>query len=179
MKKVIVILATLFSIIGCGILNKPKPQPETTMHYTYKDSTVIKDSIRVVDLPVERIVDKVAVYDTLELETSFAKSRAWVDTTNHLLAGNIENKPQANVRVEYKERLIYRDSIYIKEVPVPYEVEKVVTEYPTSYWLLLLFAIMVLATKVPKLLKWIKTLKTFDWTKLLFWKNWKKKKTGE
>ena len=161
-------------MVGCGVLKKPQVQPSTQTMYTYKDSTVIRDSIRTVDLPVERIVDKVAVYDTLELETSLAKALAWVDGERHLLVGNIENKKNANIKVEYRERLIYRDSIYTKEVPVPYKVEVEKVKYPFLFWALLAFAVIVLGKNAPKLLKIFTWFKTFDWKKLMFWKKNKK-----
>lgn len=174
--KIVLLLSVAGMIGGCGIFRKqPSTQPSTNVQVLLKDSTVIKDSIRLVDLPVERIVDMVAVYDTLELETSLAKSRAWVDTSKHKLVGDIENKKQANVRVEYRERLIYRDSVYTKEVPVPYEVVKEVTKYPTLFWVLLVFAIIVIGSKFPKLIKYANMLTKFDWKKLLFWKKKTKK----
>ena len=175
-SKIILLLSVMGMMVGCGILCKPSnPQPSTNVHVNIKDSTVIKDSLRLVDLPVERIVDRVAIYDTLELETSLAKSRAWVDTTKHTLVGSIENKKNANIKVEYRERFIYRDSIYTKEVPVPYEVTKEVTKYPTLFWVLLVFAIMVIGSKFPKLIKYANILAKFDWKKLLFWKKKTKK----
>ena len=171
--KILTVL-TVGMVVACGILHKPTPQPSTNVQVVVKDSTVIRDSLRVVDLPVERIVDMVAVYDTLELETSLAKSRAWVDTNRHMLVGDIENKNQAKIKVEYRDRIIYRDSIYTKEVPVPYEVVKEVTKYPTLFWILLAFAITVIGIKAPKLVKSINTILKFDWKKLLFWKKNKK-----
>lgn len=154
---------------GCGA-SRRTPQVDTRVEYTYKDSTAIKDSLRIIDLPVERIVDRVAVYDTLVLETSLAKSTAWVDTAKHVLVGNIENKRKANVKIEYRERFIYRDSIYTKEVPVPYEVTKEVTKYPTLFWILLAFAVAVIGKNVPKLIKMANGIIKFDWKKLMFWK---------
>ena len=157
-------------MVGCGVLKKPQVQPSTQTAYTYKDSTVIRDSLRVVDLPVERIVDVVPAYDTLKLETSLAKASVWVDGLNHLLAGKIENKAKAKIRVEYRDRIIYRDSLETKEVPVPYEVTVEKTKYPALFWVLLVFAVMVIGKNAPKLLKAVKWFKTFDWKKLMFWK---------
>lgn len=175
--KIVLLLAVTETMVGCGLFTKPsQPQPSTQVQVTYKDSTIVKDSIRIVDLPVERIVDMVAVYDTLELETSLAKSRAWVDTSRHALVGGIENKKQAKIKVEYRERLIYRDSIYIKEVPVPYEVEVEKVKYPTLFWILLVFAVTVIGVKTPKIVKFANALLKFDWKKIMFWK---KKKTGK
>ena len=67
MKRVLCIIAALVMMAGCGA-SRRTPQVDTRVEYTYKDSTAIKDSLRIIDLPVERIVDRVAVYDTLVLE---------------------------------------------------------------------------------------------------------------
>lgn len=180
MKRVICILTLMTLVFGCGV-SKKAVTPETRVQYTYKDSTRIVDSLRYVDLPVERVVDMVAVYDTLELETSAAKARAYVDTNTHTLRGSIENKEKMKAKVEYKEHIIYRDSIYTKEVPVPYEVTVEKVKYPALFWVLLVFAIMVIGAKFPKLLKTLNFLTKFDWKKLMFWKKIgkKNKKAGE
>ena len=174
LQKTLLFIGVIGMMVGCGILKKPAVQPSTQVVYTYKDSTVVKDSMRLVDLPVERIVDRVAIYDTLELETSLAKTRAWVDTTKHALVGEMKNKQKANIKVEYREKIIYRDSIYTKEVPVPYEVTVEKTKYPALFWVLLVFAIMVLGKNVPKLISAANWLAKFDWKKLKFWKKNKK-----
>ena len=105
----------------------------------YKDSIRIKDSIVVI--PVERIVDVVPSYDTLRLETTQAKAKAYVDTTLHLLRGSIENKNKAKTEVREVIRFVDRaDTIYV-EKPVPYEVEKKVRYVPAIYKLSLIFMI--------------------------------------
>ena len=175
-RSTLVLAAFLLLVGGCGIFNKPPQQnSETKVTYVYKDCTVVKEIVKEVDLPVERIVDAVAVYDTLELETSLALARAYVDTNSHTLRGSIENKKKANLKIEYRDRFIYRDSIYTKEVPVPYEVEKEVVKYPALFWVLLVFAITVIGMKAPKLIKAANRLTKFDWKKLLFWKKKSKK----
>ena len=161
-------------MVGCGILKKPAVQPSNQTVYTYKDSTVIRDSLRYVDLPIERIVDRVAVYDTLDLETSLARARAWVDTSKHSLVGEMQNKDKAKIKVEYRDRIIYRDSVHTKEVPVPYEVIVEKTKYPALFWVLLVFSIMVIGKNVPKLIKAANLVAKFDWKKLMFWKKNKK-----
>ena len=174
LQKTLLFIGVIGMMVGCSILKKPAVQPSTQVVYTYKDSTVVKDSMRLVDLPVERIVDRVAIYDTLELETSLAKTRAWVDTTKHALVGEMKNKQKANIKVEYRERIIYRDSIYTKEVPVPYEVTVEKTKYPALFWVLLVFAIIVIGKNAPKLIKAANWIMKLDWKKLLFWKKSKK-----
>ena len=166
-SKALLVLGVIM-MVGCGVLKKPQVQPSTQTMYTYKDSTIIRDSLRYVDLPIERIVDRVAVYDTLELETSLAKTRAWVDTSKHALVGEMQNKEKAKIKVEY------RDSVHTKEVPVPYEVTVEKTKYPPLFWVLLVFAIMVIGKNAPKLIKAANWVAKFDWKKLMFWKKNKK-----
>ena len=116
----------------------------------HKDSIRIKDSIVVI--PVERIVDIVPAYDTLKLETTQAKAKAYVDTTLHLLRGSIENKDKAKTEVREVIRFVDRtDTLYIDK-PVPYEVEKQVRYVPVIYKLSLIFMIASIALTVIRLI---------------------------
>lgn len=80
-----------------------------------KIEIVYKDSIRYFDstviVPVERYVDIVRNYDTLELETSQAKARAWVDSI--FLRGEIENK--SIVQYKYVGKSHTKDSLVGKD----------------------------------------------------------------
>ena len=165
--EIMFFLLVVASMTGCGIFKKAQ-RPENITQYTYIDSLVIKDSIRVVDLPVERIVDIVPDYDTLEMETSLAKSKSWVDTTSHTLRGEIENKPQAKIKVPYKEHIVFRDSISIKEVPVPYEVIKKEIKYPLAFWILLAFAALMVGVCIPSIVKFFKAVKTVGLFRAIF-----------
>ncbi|MBQ3414539.1 MAG: hypothetical protein IJH39_04160 [Clostridia bacterium] len=62
--------------------------------------------------------------DTLNLETSLAAAKAYLDTTNKKLAGEIKNKDTSiPYQIKWKEKIVYRDSLVYKEkeIPVPYE----------------------------------------------------------
>ena len=114
-------------------------EKEVTSH---KDSIRIKDSIVVI--PVERVVDVAPVYDTLKLETTQARAKAYVDTTLHLLRGSIENKDKAKTEVREVIRFVERtDTIYV-EKPVPYEVEKRVRYVPSFFKFTALFFVGVI-----------------------------------
>ena len=116
----------------------------------HKDSIRIKDSIVVI--PVERIVDIVPAYDTLKLETTQARAKAYVDTTLHLLRGSIENKDKAKTEVREVIKFVERtDTLYIDK-PVPYEVEKQVRYVPAIYKLSLIFMIATIALTVIRLI---------------------------
>ena len=88
-------------------------------------------------------MDLVAQYDTLNLETSLAKSQAYVDTTTHTLKGNIENKQ--GIQQQYKEKIIYRehrDTLW-REKEVPVEVVKEKKVVPKWCWRLLVFDVVL------------------------------------
>ena len=120
-----------------------------------RDSIIIKDSIKIIDsiiyvqIPREKIMDIIKQIDTSVLETSIAKSIAYVDTNSLMIVHSLENKDTViSERVVYKnryiekEKIVYRDSIETREIPVEVIVEK--TKYPKSYWYLLGFAILVI-----------------------------------
>ena len=148
--NIFLFIILLFSFVGCST-TRYVPVKETEKEVTnYKDSIRIKDSI--VIIPVERIVDIVPAYDTLNLETTQARAKAYVDTTLHLLRGSIENKDKAKTEVREVVKFVERiDTLYI-EKPVPYEVEKQVRYVPAIYKLSLIFMIATIALTVIRLI---------------------------
>lgn len=118
------LILIILIIIGCSPIRKTIITQKTEI--IQKDSTVLRDSVVVV--PVEKIVDIVPVYDTLYLQTSLAKSKTWVDTTLHILKGNLENKQQLIKKIVYRDKYAFRDSLVYK--PVTVEVEKPVKYTP-------------------------------------------------
>lgn len=118
---------------------------ETIVHYI--DSTAWHDSTVITYLKKERYRDVVNPLDTLKLETSYAKAEAYLDTTNRVLKGNIENKPDVPVKtqIKWKEKIVYRDSIRTVEKEIPVEVIKEVKVYPKTYWLFMAISIAALA----------------------------------
>ena len=95
----------------------------------YRDTTVYRDSIQYT--PIEVVKEIVPEMDTLKMETSIAEAKAYIDTTNRVLRGEIKNKKGITSEIHYKDRIVYRDSIVTK--PYPVEVEKKVIEYK-HYW---------------------------------------------
>ena len=148
-KRFILYIIFILSFIGCST-TRYVPVKETEKEVVnFKDSIRIKDSI--VIIPVERIVDVVPAYDTLRLETTQAKAKAYVDTALHLLRGSIENKAKAKTEVREVVRFVERtDTIYV-EKPVPYEVEKRVRYVPAIYKLSLIFMIAAIGLTVIRL----------------------------
>ena len=104
------LLGYIFILFSCKSVSRVT---ETTSNE--KIEIVYKDSIRYFDstviIPVERYVDIVRSYDTLELETSQAKAKAWVDSI--FLRGEIENKEI--VQYKYVDKWHTKDSLVYKE----------------------------------------------------------------
>ena len=140
----------LLSFIGCSTTRYATVSGVEKEVTNYKDSIRIRDSIVVI--PVERIVDVVPAYDTLKLETTQARAKAYVDTALHLLRGSIENKDKSKTEVREVVKFVERtDTIYV-EKPVPYEVEKKVRYVPAIYKLSLIFMIAAIALTVIRLI---------------------------
>lgn len=140
MKKFAII--SLCFLTACGVTHHLPPETEhTVVHYI--DSIAWHDSTIIHYLTKERYVDITKPLDTLNLETSYAKAKAYLDTSMNVLKGSIENKDTPiETIIKWKEKTVYKDSIQVKEVPYPVEVTKEVVKYPKSYWWLLIFSII-------------------------------------
>lgn len=132
MKKILYLTVLAALLVGCGTAKHSTViEHKTEIHYV--DSTRWHDSTIYYTIPVEKYKDYASLLDTLKLETSLAEAQAYVDTTSNTLKGSIENKQNSiKTVIKWKERLIQKDSLIYKEVPV--EVVKEVTKYPKSYW---------------------------------------------
>ena len=147
LKYIIIFLFLL--PIGCVGTKKSKQitpiviTPKEEVKTIIRDSVVIRDSVRII--PVERVKDIVPSYDTLNMETSIAKSSSWVDTTTHTLQGVIENKKQTTIQTKVIEKIVERvDTVKIYE-PQPYEVIKEVKYIPKVYKYSMFFSLSILA----------------------------------
>ena len=165
----IFILISLFalSIIGCGSLKQVPINNNTEI--IYRDSLILRDSTRYIDsviyvqIPREKVMEIISQIDTSYLETTVAKSVAYVDTNLLMIVHSLENRDTVlQEKIVYKDRYItetktvYKDSIQIKEIPVEVEVEKI--KYPKTYWYLLGFFIVVVGIFIVRLYLKFKTI---------------------
>lgn len=129
---------------GCGVSRQVAIETKTITNYV--DSLVIRDTT--VIHTETRIKDYTIIPDTLKLEGAHSSAKAYVDTTNKMLAGELKEKPWKE-KIVYKDKLVYRDSIVTKEVPVEVEVVKKVV--PKWCWYSLglnLLFLLILALKI-------------------------------
>ncbi len=99
---------------------------ETIKEVSVHDTTYLHRTDTLVKVPEVSIADYINVADTLRLEAPYATSTAWVDTTLGILKGRLVQGGKLPVQVVERERVVYKDSVITKEVPVPVEVVKIV-----------------------------------------------------
>ena len=148
MKKISLVFAALCTFVFAACSPKIVYVPvETDTHVEHRDSVIYRTDTLRIDVPVELIKEVVPQLDTLVMETSVAKATAYLDTSMVALRGVLENKKTSlsQVQVVYKEKIQYRDSIQVKEVPVPVEVEKRVPYVPLFFKIMAVIGIIFLA----------------------------------
>jgi hypothetical protein len=127
MSKGLLVFSTLFLLVffaGCKVQYVPV---EHTEYVTVRDSVYLRDTTIQYKIEKEYVRDYTGLLDTLDMETSYATARAWVDTSKAVLAGEIKNKENViNIPVQVKEKVTVRDSIVYQDRPVPVEVIKTV-----------------------------------------------------
>lgn len=117
----------------------------------YRDSIIhLKDTLTLY-LEKERIVEIVPDIDTSRVETSVAKSTAYLDKENKKLIHEIENKPSVKAKID-TVFVVVNKTEYIKE-PVIQEVEKEVPYIPTWCWIIICYACITAGFKIYKFIK--------------------------
>ena len=108
MKKILIYMLILL-LSSCSTIKYVPIKNDTATNV--KDSIVWHDSTIVNYITKERVVDIVPQYDTLLLETDYAKSMSYVDTTHHVLRGEIENKDSIPIKkeIKWKEKIIEKE----------------------------------------------------------------------
>ena len=142
------ILAFYGLLIGCST---PKYLPSSNMRIVSKDSLIVHTELVSIALPLESHTI-VTPTKKSHLETSVAESDAEIDSLGLLHHTLVIKKDTLKSKIQYIDRISYRDSIQTKEVPV--EVEKKVPYIPKFYqftfilfWIFVLFIVAKLLIK--------------------------------
>ena len=137
-------VAVLFTASACGTV---KHVPiKTTEYVSVHDTTVLHLRDTLIKVPELRYKDFTGILDTLSIKTQISEFRAYCDTTAGVLRGDVTQSGKIPVQIVERERVVYRDSIRDREVPVPVEVEKIVKVIP--WWAKGLSALGVLSLLV-------------------------------
>ena len=144
---IIVILAFYGLISGCS---SPRYISSSNTRIVSKDSLVIHTELISVALPLES--HSIITKKKSHLETSVATSDAEIDSLGLLHHTLVNKKDSIKTKIQYVDKIVYRDSIQIKEIPV--EVEVKVPYIPKFHqFTFILFWIIVLVIIVKLLIK--------------------------
>ena len=139
---ILVILSTIFAVWSCSPKIYP-PSTNTAVHVV--DSVAWHDSTVLHHINQYHVIDLVPMLDTLKIETDLAESVSYLDTASRTLRGHLNNKDiDIPVKIKWKEKIVYKDSIVTKEIPVPYETIKEVKVIPSFFWICLIVIILEL-----------------------------------
>ena len=120
------------------------------MRIVSKDSLIVRTELISVALPLES--HTIITKSKSHLETSLAESDAEIDSLGLLHHTLVNKKDSLKSKIQYVDRISYRDSIQTKEVPV--EVKVKVPYVPKFYqftfilfWIFVLFIVVKIIRK--------------------------------
>lgn len=141
------ILAFYGLISGCSA---PRYLPSSNIKIVSKDSLIVRTELVSIAIPNES--HSIITKSKSHLETSVATSDAEIDSLGLLHHTLVNKKDSLKSKIQYIDKIVYRDSIETKEVPV--EVEKPVPYIPKFYkFTFAFFGIFVLFIVVKLLIK--------------------------
>lgn len=129
---IVIILGLYGLILGCSA---PKYLPSSSIKIIAKDSLYVHTELISVAIPDES--HSIITKKKSHLETSVAESDASIDSLGMLHHTLTNKKDSIKTKIQYIDKIVYRDSIQIKEVPV--EVEKPVMYIPKFYQFTFIF----------------------------------------
>lgn len=136
MRKIIGILLLYGILSGCSAI---KEVPINNIdRIEYRDSVVfIHDTISV-PVPYEVVREVIPDIDTSYLETSVARSVAYLDKDKKQLSHSLEQKGEVKTKYDTVIVVEYVDKYIEREIPVPVEVEK--PYIPDFFWIVTIYA---------------------------------------
>lgn len=118
----------------------------------YRDSVVFVHDTISVPVPYEVIREVIPDIDTSYLETSVARSVAYLDKEKKQLSHSLEQKGEVKTKYDTVLVVEYVDKYIEREIPVPVEVEK--PYIPKFFWIVTIYAAIISAWWLIKL--WMK-----------------------
>ena len=142
------ILAFYGFLTGCST---PKYLPSSNIKIIAKDSLVINTKLVSIAIPNES--HSIITKSKSHLETSVATSDAEIDSLGMLHHTLTNKKDSLKKEIQYIDKISYRDSIEIKEVPVevPVPVRYIPKFYKFTFalfWIFVLFIVIKLLIKL-------------------------------
>ena len=142
------ILGVYGFLTGCST---PKLLPSSNIKIVSKDSLFVHTELISVAIPLES--HSIITKSKSHLETSVAESDASIDSLGLLHHTLVNKKDSLKREIKYVDKIVYKDSIITKEVPV--EVTVPVPYIPKFYqftfmlfWIFVLFIVVKLLIKL-------------------------------
>ena len=145
--SICLILAFFGLISGCS---SPRYLSSSNIKIVSKDSLIVHTDLVSVAIPNES--HSIITKKKSHLETSVAESDASIDSLGMLHHTLTNKKDSISTKIQYVDKIVYKDSIEVREVPVPVEVK--VPYVPKFYkFTFAFFGIFVLFIVVKLLIK--------------------------
>lgn len=139
MKKIIGILLLYGILSSCSAI---KEVPINNIdRIEYRDSVVFVHDTISVPVPYEVVREVIPDIDTSYLETSVARSVAYLDKEKKQLAHSLEQKGEVKTKYDTVIVVEYVDKYIEREIPVPVEVEK--PYIPDFFWIVTIYAAII------------------------------------
>lgn len=148
-KKFLICLILAFYgfLTGCST---QKYLPASNIKIISKDSLVVHTELVSVALPLESHTI-VTPTKKSHLETSVAESDAEIDSLGLLHHTLVNKKDSIKTKIQYIDKIVYKDSIDVREVPVEKPVPYIPKFYQFTFvlfWIFILFVIVKLLRKL-------------------------------
>ena len=142
------ILAFYGIISGCS---SPRYISSSNMRIVSKDSLIVQTKLVSIALPLES--HSIITKSKSHLETSLAESDAEIDSLGLLHHTLVNKKDSIKTKIQYVDKIVYRDSIETKEVPVevPVPVRYIPKFYQFTFILFWIFALFIVVKLLIKL----------------------------
>ena len=143
------ILAFYGLISGCS---SPRYISSSNMRIVSKDSLIVHTELVSAALPLESHTI-VTPTKKSHLETSVAVSDAEIDSLGMLHHTLVNKKDSISTKIQYVDKIVYRDSVEVREVPVekPVPVRYIPKFYQFTFilfWIFVLFIVVKLLIKL-------------------------------
>ena len=140
----IVILAFYGLLTGCST---PKYLPSSNIKIVSKDSLVVHTELASVAIPLES--HSIITKSKSHLETSVAESDASIDSLGMLHHTLTNKKDSIKTKIQYVDKIVYRDSVETKEVPVEVKVPvRYIPKFHQFTFILFWIFVLIIVIKV-------------------------------
>lgn len=141
------LICLILALYGCSM---PKLLPSSNLRIVSKDSLIVRTELVSIAIPNESHTI-VTPTKKSHLETSLAESDASIDSLGMLHHTLTNKKDTIRTKIEYVDKIVYRDSIEIREVPV--EVEVKVPYIPKFYQFTFAFFVIFVLSVIVKVIR--------------------------